>query len=117
MGAFFKKCLASVCIDVGAATREFSFQLPFQAAISELIASADAASATDKFTPSVVVNGTTVLTGADVTAADTPIVNAVNQGADKTIPAYTTCKIVITFAGTPANVKGINVSLWGYPKR
>jgi len=117
MGSTNKRCLASVCIDVGAATREYSFQLPYQAAISELIASADAADSTDKYTPSVVVKSTTVLTGAAVTAADTPVVNAVDQGADKIIPAYTTCKIVITFAGTAANVKGINVSLWGYPKR
>lgn len=110
--------LVQLTVDVGAATREFTCQFPFGVKIVRSYGSADAADGTDKVTPSVVLSGTTILTATVINAADTIFENTgVDAGQSDFIPANTAFKVVLTFAGTAANVKGVRFVLMGAVKR
>lgn len=107
-----------VNIDVGAATREYSFIAPYTMQCVELQSSADAADGTDKYTATVKLGSVTLMTGSTVTSADA-VDRKIGPDAGQTgiIGAGDTFKIVITFAGTAANVTGVNVTLWAIDKR
>jgi hypothetical protein len=112
-------CLIPVSINVGAAApTEYSFKIPFSCRAMALRSAADAADGTDKVTVSLVVGGTTVITGTVNAAADTVVSNeSPDSGQVLTIAADTLCKLVLTYAGTAANVKGVNIHLWVQPTR
>jgi hypothetical protein len=110
--------LVQITVDVGAATREFTRQFPFGIKITRSYGSADSADGTDRVTPTVTVGGTTILTSSIINAVDTIFENV---GVDATqsdfIPANTPFKVVLTFAGTPGNVRGVQYVLMGAVKR
>lgn len=101
--------IARVTIDVGAATREFTFRVPFPCQVVSIQSSADAADGTDKYTPSLNQGSTVLATGTVVNAADATVVNAVDQVYLAPDIDY---KLILTFAGTAANVKGVLVTVW-----
>ena len=105
-------------IDVGVATRTYTFQRPYGIKITRSYGSAAAADGTDKVTPTVTVGGTTIKTCTVINAIGTIIEDA---GVDATqsdfIPANTPFKVVLTYAGTAANVLGLQFTLMGSVKR
>ncbi len=105
----------SVSFMAGTATRNFYFKPLRRMQIMLLQASADAADATDKFTPSLtnVTTSDTIITGSVVQAADTIVdVTAVDSGKSNILLPGHTYRLTLTFAGTPANVLGGHVALW-----
>jgi hypothetical protein len=110
--------LVQLTIDVGAATREFTCQFPFGIKVTRSYGSADAATGTDKVTPTVTVAGSTIKTCTVIDSTDTITEDlGVDAAASDFIPANTPFKIVMTFAGTAANVKGVRFVLFGAAKR
>lgn len=101
--------IARVTIDVGAATREYTFRVPFPCMVVEIHSAADAADATDKYTASLNQGATVLKTGTIVTAADAVTVDAVDQVYLAPSIDY---KLILTFAGTATNVKGVSVTVW-----
>ncbi len=113
-----EQCLVSVNIDVGVATRTYTFQYPFGVQISRSYGSAAAADTTDKVTPTVTVGGSTIKTCTVINSIATIIEDVgVDAAGSPFIPAHTPFKVVLTFAGTAANVKGVHFSLFGFAKR
>ena len=111
----YPHALQNVTIDVGAATRDYVFKPLRRYQIVQLDSSADAADSTDKYTASL-VNATTsdtIITGSVCAATDT-IVSVTSVDSNKSdilLPGHT-YKLTITFAGTAANVKGVQINLW-----
>ncbi len=88
----------------------FYFQAPnYPTRFSHMDCSVTAADSTDKVTPSLVVAGTTIATGAAAIAAPDVVqrTSAVDAGKSEIIPANAVLRIVLTFGGTAANVTGI----------
>ena len=111
-------CIARVNIDVGVATREYTFIAPFNCQVAELHCAADASDGTDYATTTVVYGANTLVTSAAVQAADAvTVTTGVDNGQLAFIPAGATFKLVVTFSGTAANVKGVNIALWVERKR
>lgn len=110
--------LVQLTVDVMAATREFTCQMPFGIRISRSYCSADAADGTDKYTMTVIVGSTTIKTATTVIAADT-IYEDIGCDAGQTdfIAPDTPFKVKLTAAGTAANVKGVRVVIFGAVKR
>lgn len=106
--------LCSVAIDVGAATREYAFTPPTRCELVQIDCSADAADSTDKYTVTLVQSSTTLATVTTVTSADT-IYSKVGPDSGQTpyLDPGVVYKVVVTFAGTAANVKGVNIRVWG----
>lgn len=106
----------SVALTAGIASREFTFKAPnFPTRISHLDSAADAADGTDKPTWAVIVDGTTIITGTAVTAADTVTrITAMDAGKSDLIPANATIKLKLTTAGTAGNVLGLTCRLSTY---
>lgn len=107
--------LANVTIDVGVATRVYSFKVLRRMEFVELQSACDACDATDKITWSV-VNATTsdtIITGSVVSTADTPVsVTSVDANKSSIFLPGHTYTLTGTFAGTAANVKGCIATLW-----
>ena len=112
-------CLIPVTINVGAAApTQYSFKIPFACRIMQLSSAIDAGDSTDKVTVSLSVAGTTIITGTVNDAVDTVIsTTSPDSGQSFVVDANALCKLVLTYAGTAANVKGINVHLWVQPTR
>ena len=107
--------LHSFTIDVGVATRIYTFNVPQRYQIVELQSCAAAADATDKVTVSLVnvTTSDTIITGTVVNAIDTPIrVTAVDSAKSDIMSKDHKFKLTATFAGTAANVKGVHATLW-----
>ena len=102
--------IIGITIDVGAADREFTFQVLFPCQVTNIMSAADAADSTDKYAAVLKQGTTTLATGTTITGADATTVDAVDQvylapGIDY--------KVLIDFSGTATNVKGVAVSVWG----
>lgn len=110
--------IAQINIDVGVATRTYTFQRPYGIKVTRSYGSAAAADTTDKVTPTVTVGGTTIKTSTVINSIDTIIEDVgVDATASDFIPANTPFKVVLTFAGTAANVLGVQYTLMGSVKR
>ena len=110
--------LVQITVDVGAATREYTCQLPFGVRITRSYSAADAADSTDKYTATVIYDGNTIKTGTTVVATDTIYEDiGVDAAYSDFIPANSPFKVKFTFAGTATNVKGCRFTLMGAVKR
>lgn len=109
--------LVQISVDVGVADRLFTRQFPFGIKITRSYLSCAAADATDKVTASVTVGAATIKTSTTAIAVDTIYEDiGVAATASDFIPANTPFKILLDFAGTAANVKGVSFVLMGAVK-
>ena len=103
-------------IDVGAATRNYYGKVDQVSRFEALQYSADACDSTDKYTPELAYKGPndsaftvistgTVLTTADAVTDYTTLDSTAPPGG--LVPAGSTIRLKLTFAGTPGNVTGI----------
>lgn len=105
--------LASISVDVGAETREFSFTPCTRCELYCIDAAADAANSTDKYTVTLVTGSTTIATVPTVVLADTLYQKlGPDSGQSPYLDPGTVYKVVVTFAGTAASVKGIMINVW-----